>query len=133
MIHGIGVDILRISRMERLLDRWGARFVNRVFTGAEVETCRTRARPAAAYALRFAAKEALSKALGLGLTGGVRWRDMEVYHQPGGRPALRVHGRCAEICGQRGIRSMHLSLSDEGDYGVAMVILEADDEAGDGV
>jgi holo-[acyl-carrier protein] synthase len=130
MIYGIGVDLVSVKRVERALDRWGERFVGRVFTRAEADLCRGRAFPPSAFAMRFAAKEAFSKALGLGMRKGLRWRDMEVFHHPGGRPGLRVHGRCSEICHQEGITGMHLSLSDDGDYGVATVVLESQDAAG---
>jgi holo-[acyl-carrier protein] synthase len=81
-------------------------------------------------ALRFAAKEAFSKAIGLGMRKGVRWRDIEVFHYPGGRPGLRLKGRCSEICREKQITRSHLSLSDEGRYAVALVILEEQDAIG---
>lgn len=124
MVYGIGVDIVRISRMERVLKRWEDRFVQRVFTADEAALCRSRAYPASAFALRFAAKEAFSKALGLGMRKGVRWRDIEVFHFPGGRPGVRLSGRTLDICQENNIHHSHVSLSDDGDYGVAMVVLE---------
>jgi holo-[acyl-carrier protein] synthase len=81
-------------------------------------------------ALRFAAKEAFSKAMGLGMRKGIRWRDIEVFHYPGGRPGLRLHGRSSEICHEKQITRFHLSLSDEGRYGMAVVVLEGNDEIG---
>ncbi len=116
---------MHIPRLRAALERWGERFERRVFTGDERSLCGSRADPGAAFALRFAAKEAFSKALGLGMRQGVCWKDIEVFHESGGRPRLRVKGRSREICLERGIVSMHLSLSDEGDYGIATVILEA--------
>jgi holo-[acyl-carrier protein] synthase len=74
--------------------------------------------------MRFAAKEAFSKALGLGMRKGVRWKDIEVFHFPGGKPALRLHGRCREICRRENITGLHLSLTDEGGFGMAVVVLE---------
>jgi holo-[acyl-carrier protein] synthase len=130
MIYGIGVDIVHIKRIEETIRRWGDRFIQRVFTPNEEDTCRRRAYPAAAFALRFAAKEAFSKALGLGMKKGVRWKDIEVFHLPGGRPALRLHGRSRDICTGEGITGFHLSLSDEDKYGIAMVVLENRDEIG---
>jgi len=124
MIYGIGVDLVHVPRMESVLDRWGDRFLERVFTPGERALCLSRARPGSAFALRFAAKEAFSKAVGLGMRKGVRWRDIETYHHPGGRPGLRVHGTCLDICRDRGITAMHVSLSDERDYATAVVILE---------
>lgn len=124
MIYGIGVDLVDIRRMEGVLTKWGDRFIGRVFTPEETEICYARAYPSSAFSLRFAAKEAFAKAIGLGMKKGIRWRDIEVFHFPGGRPGLRVHGRSSEICKQENITGFHLSLSDEGDYGVAMVVLE---------
>ncbi len=128
MIYGIGVDLVMVSRMKGVLERWGDRFVTRVFSQAEREICVVRAFPPSCFALRFAAKEAFSKALGLGMRKGLTWRDIEVFHHSSGRPGLRVHGKASQICRQQGITRMHLSLSDEGDYGTAMVILERGDE-----
>jgi holo-[acyl-carrier protein] synthase len=130
MIYGVGIDLVQIPRMESLLKRWGERFVRRVFTGPEAETCFKKAHPASSFALRFAAKEAFSKAIGLGMRRGIRWRDIEVFHLPGGRPSLRLEGRSLEICREKGITRLHLSLSDEGEYGAAVVILEENDETG---
>ncbi len=130
MIFGIGTDLVDIERMERVIHRWGDRFISRVFTPDEMEICYARAFPPSSFALRFAAKEAFSKALGLGMKKGLRWRDIEVFHFPGGRPGLRLHGRSSEICQEKKITGFHLSLSDEGDYGIAMVVLETSDETG---
>lgn len=124
MVYGIGVDLVHIPRVERVLERWGERFLQRVFTAGERALCFSRPRPASAFALRFAAKEAFSKAIGLGMRQGILWRDIEVFHHPGGRPGLRVTGRARDHCRERGITGMHLSLSDEKEYGTAVVILE---------
>jgi holo-[acyl-carrier protein] synthase len=132
MIFGVGIDLVNIPRMETVLERWGDRFVNRVFTGQEAEVCYQKARPASSFALRFAAKEDFSKAIGLGMRKGVRWRDIEVYHLPGGRPALKLRGKSHDLCLEKGIVRLHLSLSDEGAYGAAVVILEEADEIGQG-
>jgi len=128
MIYGIGVDIVHIKRIERVINRWRDRFICRVFTENEMKICRNRAFPPAAFALRFAAKEAFSKAIGLGMRNGIRWRDIEVFHFPGGKPGLKLHGRSSEMCMSNKITSSHLSLSDENEYGIAMVVLEQSDE-----
>jgi holo-[acyl-carrier protein] synthase len=130
MIFGVGIDLVNIPRMETVLQRWGDRFVKRVFTKQEAEICYQRAHPASSFALRFAAKEAFSKALGLGMREGIWWRDIEVFHLTGGRPTLKLWGKSSEICREKGIARLHLSLSDEGSYGVAVVILEERDETG---
>ena len=125
MIYGIGADIVRISRIKRAIERWGDRFLNKVFTEQEIRFCNSRPRPVNAFALRFAAKEAFSKAIGLGMKKGIRWRDIEVFHFPTGKPALRLYGKAYEICKKNGLRP-HLTLSDEGDIAVAVVVLEKD-------
>ena len=131
MIYGIGVDLVSIPRMEAVLKRWGERFIQRVFTKGEAETCLKRHHPPSSFALRFAAKEAFSKALGVGMRQGLRWRDIEVYHFSGGKPGLRLQGRSREICREENITRLHVSLSDEGQYGMATVILENGDESGE--
>lgn len=99
MILGIGVDLVRISRMKHVLEKWGDRFIKRVFTPGEIEICLKRAFPPSAFALRFAAKEAFTKAVGLGMTQGMIWQDIEVFNDQRGKPGLRVHGRSARACG----------------------------------
>lgn len=130
MIYGIGVDLVQVSRMEEVLKRWGDRFIKRVFTEEEALFCNKRVFPPSSFALRFSAKEAFSKAIGLGMRRGVRWRDIEVYHFPTGKPGIRLWGRSLEICNENDIINVHLSLSDEKGYGIAMVVLEQGDETG---
>jgi len=127
MIYGIGVDIVSIVRIESIIKRWGDRFVGRVFTPDEAAICYDRAYPSSAFALRFAAKEAFSKALGSGMRKGLKWRDIEVFNYPSGKPSLRLHGISFDICREKDITGIHLSLSDEGEYGIAMVVLEKHD------
>lgn len=124
MIYGIGVDLVHVPRMDAVIKRWGERFVRRVFSEQECALCYKRVYPPSAFALRFAAKEAFAKAIGLGMRGGIRWRDVEVFHHPGGRPGLRVHGRAATICEEKRLTRLHVSLSDDGDYATAMVLVE---------
>ena len=124
MIYGIGVDLVHIRRIEKALERWGERFTHRVFTAGERTRCSRRPRPAAAFALYFAAKEAFSKAIGLGMRQGVRWADIEVVHDRRGKPGLRLAGASAAHCRREEVASAYLSLSDDGAYGIAMVVLE---------
>ena len=133
MIYGIGVDLVNIERMEIVIDRWGERFTGRVFTPEEIAFCSRKAFPPQAFALRFAAKEAFSKALGLGMKKGLRWKDIEVVHLDEGQPSLKLHGRSFEMCREERIVRSHLSLSDEEEYGIAMVVLEKSDETGQGI
>jgi len=126
MIYGIGVDLVRVDRLARVVDTYGERFLKRVFTDREIAYCQTRARQGIyQFAQRFAAKEAFSKALGVGLRqGGIRWREVEVLPDPRGKPEIQVTGRAAALCQEHGIKGMHLSLTDEDNLAVAMVVLE---------
>ncbi len=126
MIYGIGVDLVKVDRLARALERYGERFLKRVFTDREIAYCQTRAKQGVyQFAQRFAAKEAFSKALGVGLRrGGIRWREVEVLPDPRGKPEIQVTGRAAELCREMGVRGLHLSLTDEDNLAVAMVVLE---------
>jgi holo-[acyl-carrier protein] synthase len=125
MIYGIGVDLVQVARIEQALARYGDRFLARVFTPGEIAYCRDKSWAAAGFALRFAAKEAFSKALGVGLRrGGIRWQEVEVVPNRLGKPELSVSGRAAQLCEAAGITGMHLSLTDEDRRALAVVILE---------
>ncbi len=125
MIYGIGVDLVKLARLSAAIRRYGERFLNRVFTPQEIAYCRGKRWSDSGFALRFAAKEAFSKALGVGLRqGGIRWREVEVVPDSRGKPELKVSGRAAQLCREAGVTGMHLSLSDEDGQGLAVVILE---------
>jgi holo-[acyl-carrier protein] synthase len=124
MIYGIGFDLVKVSRIEEALKRWGERFQSKVFTPAEIRYCQDKRNPFPHFAARFAAKEAFVKALGIGIRRGVYWKDVEVQRGSLGRPILRLCGRAAEICREEGMESFFLSLTHDGDYSGAMVVLE---------
>ncbi|MDH3555107.1 MAG: holo-ACP synthase [Deltaproteobacteria bacterium] len=124
MIRGIGVDIVKVDRIEQAVERWGYRFLKRIFTAAEIERCQQRARPAQCLALRFAAKEAFAKALGLGMRKGLRWRDIEVVHDHLGKPDLLLHNQAQRLLEAVEASRTWLSLSDERESAVAVVVLE---------
>jgi len=124
MIRGIGVDIVKVDRIERAVERWGYRFLKRIFTPAEIERCQQRARPAQCLALRFAAKEAFAKSLGLGMRKGLRWRDIEVVHDHLGKPDLLLHNQAQRLLEAMEASRTWLSLSDERESAVAVVVLE---------
>ena len=125
MIIAIGIDLVEISRMEEVFARRGQRFSVRVFTGGEVSYCESLGSKFASYAARFAAKEAVMKALGTGWAEGIRWKDIEVVGHPGGAPAIRLHGRALDRMREIGATTVHLSLTHSGDLAIAQVILEA--------
>jgi len=123
MIFGLGLDLARVARFERALARFGPRLGRRCFTAAEWEHAMARPKPAAALALRWAAKEAFVKAAGLGMAR-LAFTEIEVAHAAGGRPLLRLHGAVAQWARDNGGLTAHLSLTDDGDYAAAVVVLE---------
>jgi holo-[acyl-carrier protein] synthase len=127
MIVGTGVDIAEISRLEEGLERHGERFTKRLFTPAEVAYCERFKNRGERYAARFAAKEAAFKALGTGWGSGVRWLDVEITHQPSGKPELVLTGRAQEVARGLGVTRMAVSISHSDRYVVAQVIFEGDD------
>jgi holo-[acyl-carrier protein] synthase len=124
MIVGSGIDLVEIARIQQSLERFGQRFLNRVFTAAEQSYCMRKRNAAESLAARFAAKEAGAKALGTGISRGVNWLEIEVVREPGGRPNLRFHGRAAEIAAQLGVVHAALSLTHTASLSMANVILE---------
>lgn len=123
MILGVGVDVVRVSRMQSALDRFGGRFAERILTGEELDHCPGSRRAARFLAKRFAAKEALVKALGTGFRFGVGPRDIGVRHDPLGRPFLVFSPAAQGLLDSRGVVESHLSLADEEDLAVAFVTL----------
>lgn len=123
-IYGVGIDLVRIERLERSLNKWGLRFQQRLFTQWEIEHCSRRKNCVSCLALRFAAKEAFAKALGTGIREPLSWLDIEVRNHSQGKPEIRLSPRAFEFCRDRGICSWHLSLTDDGAYGAAVVVLE---------
>lgn len=126
MIFGIGVDLVRVARMESNIERFGDRFAERILTGGEMIEYRTQAsgQRGRFLAKRFAAKEAAAKAFGTGFRDGLGLRDIGVGHDAQGRPLLQYSGRAFELCAEAGIYSSHLSIADETDYAIAYVTLE---------
>lgn len=118
VIAGIGVDLVKVIRVEEALARFGTRFLNRCFTAGERERCGV---DAVRLAARFAAKEAVGKALGTGLSG-LSWHDIEVIGGVGGHPAVRLHGRAAARARELGVGRCELSLAHDGDYAIAFVV-----------
>jgi len=134
MIIGIGSDIIDIRRIERTLERFGDRFIERVFTETERRKSEGRANRAASYAKRFAAKEACSKALGTGFRNGVFWRDLGVVNLPSGKPTMKLTGgaarRLAEITPPGMRAQIDVTLTDDHPQAQALVIISAIPDAG---
>jgi holo-[acyl-carrier-protein] synthase len=129
MIIGIGSDLIDITRIEKSIERFGDRFIQRCFTDIERAKSDRRANRAASYAKRFAAKEACSKALGTGLANGVFWKDMGVVNLPSGKPTMALTGgaadRLASLVPPGHEPVIHLTITDEYPYAQAFVIIEA--------
>ncbi|MCU9848483.1 holo-ACP synthase [Defluviimonas sp. WL0024] len=134
MILGIGTDLANIDRIQATLDRFGERFLNRVFTEVEQRKAERRKDRAGTYAKRWAAKEACSKALGTGLRMGISWKDMAVSNLATGQPVMHLTGwaaeRLAEMTPPGHAAIVHVTLTDDHPWAQAFVVIEARPEAG---
>ena len=124
MILGTGVDIAEVPRIRESIERFGDRFLRRVFTEGEVRYCEHKVTRYESFAARFAAKEAGMKALGTGWSHGVRWRDIEVVRPKGQRPTIQFHGEAAAIAARLGTKNIALSITHTSEQALANVILE---------
>ena len=129
MIIGIGNDVIDIRRIEETLEKYGDRFVQRIFTEVEIRKSEKRAQRAASYAKRFAAKEACSKALGTGFRAGVFWKDMGVVNEPSGKPTMQLTGGAKAHLDRitpvgHEVR-IHVTITDDFPYAHAFVMIEA--------
>ena len=127
MILGTGIDLAEVPRVRAAIERYGRRFVERIYTPAEIAYVERKANRYERYAARFAAKEAGMKAIGTGWRRGVRWQDFEVLNLPSGRPTLKLHGVAAQVAQRLGVRAISLSLTHTAQQGMALVILEGGD------
>jgi holo-[acyl-carrier protein] synthase len=124
MIVGSGIDLAEIGRIQQSMERYGKRFLDRVYTAAEQAYCLRKRKAAESFAARFAAKEAGAKALGTGISYGVNWLEIEVVREPSGRPTLKFHGRAAEMAAHLGATRAALSITHTNDLAMASVVLE---------
>ena len=124
MIYGIGVDLVKVARIERVLGRYGDRFCARVFTEREIAYCRGKSWAAAAFAMRFAAKEAFSKAIGTGIRSPFGWHSVAVGRDGRGKPGLVPSPDMARHLAGMGVTASHLSLTDDAGVAMAFVVLE---------
>jgi holo-[acyl-carrier protein] synthase len=123
MIIGIGIDLVEVPRIELAISRWGSRFESRVFTEKELIYCNSKKDKAQRLACRFAAKEAMLKALGTGWRNGIDWKEIEVTNDKLGKPIITLCGKTEEISNQLGVRKILLSISSTENYGAAQVVL----------
>ena len=124
MLIGTGVDLIEVERIAHSIERFGERFLRRVYTDHEIAYCRGRRVSAESFAARFAAKEAGAKALGTGISRGVTWNEFQVARNPGGRPVLELRGRAALLAKELGVRAISLSLTHTGSLAMATVLME---------
>jgi holo-[acyl-carrier protein] synthase len=124
MIIGSGIDLAEIGRIQQSIDRYGHRFLDRIYTAGEQAYCLRKRKSAESFAARFAAKEAGAKALGTGISRGVTWREIEVVREPGGRPAILFHGRAAQLAARLGVAHIALSITHTADLAMASVLVE---------
>ncbi|MBV8675501.1 MAG: holo-ACP synthase [Acidobacteriaceae bacterium] len=124
MLVGTGIDMIEIQRIAQSIERFGERFLSRIFTPGEIAYCQAKKNSAESFAARFAAKEAGAKALGTGIQHGVTWKELEVRREPGHRPHLHLSGRAKEIAARLGVRHVSLSLTHSTTAAIASVHLE---------
>jgi holo-[acyl-carrier protein] synthase len=120
-VVGIGVDVVEVDRIERAIARWGDAFVRRIYTQAEIVRAEAGVTPAPRLAARFAAKEAVMKALGVGWRA-LAWRDIEITNDVAGRPIVHLHGSARRIAGERGVSSVLVALSHTHEHAVAHAV-----------
>ncbi len=124
MIQGIGVDIVEVERIRSAMERWGAAFIEKVFTEGEIQYCTAKKNPHEHFAARFAAKEAVSKALAIGWSGGFRWKDVEILNEPTGRPQVKLYEHVNELLAGSHV---FLSLSHTATAVIAFAVIERSD------
>ena len=124
MIFGTGLDIIEIERIRKSLEKYSERFEEKVFTQDEIDYCRAQADPARHFAGRFAVKEAVSKCLGTGISGGVAWKDIEVLQKESGQPILKLTHKTKELFDHHKLNAIHISISHARDFAIANAIAE---------
>ena len=126
MVLGIGIDLVKVDRIEKAMSRWSGAFTGRVFTDAEISYCMKQKRPAEAFAARFSAKEAVTKAFGTGLSGGVSWKDVETVRSDSGKPDIVLDGRLKTLASEMGVSRVLISFSHDSGFAVAQAVLTGD-------
>ncbi len=122
MVVGVGIDIIEVSRIQSVAERFGDRFLQRILRPSEIAYCQSFRHPAPHFAARFAAKEAISKAFGTGIGAALGWQDMEVARRESGQPYLVLHDGGATLLASRGGGTIHLSLSHTETYASAVAV-----------
>lgn len=123
MIFGIGIDLVKIDRIKRAVEKWHEHFVDRVFTKKEQEYSFRQSSPYQHLSVRLAAKEAILKAIGTGWSGGIKWTDIEITNDGQGRPIAAVYGKVRDLMELNGVKEIMISLSHDTEYAIAQAIL----------
>ena len=123
-VLGIGVDLVECARIQRSIDRFGDKFLHRVFTDGEIAYSKSMKFPARHLAARFAAKEALSKAFGTGIGKAMGWRDIDIQKKPSGEPFVVLTGHAKELAERRAVRAVWITLSHTEDHAMAQIVIE---------
>jgi holo-[acyl-carrier protein] synthase len=126
MVLGLGTDLIETRRVQQSIDRFGERFLERIFSAGEIAYCKRKKNAAESFAARFAAKEAGAKALGTGISHGVSWKEFEVKREVSGKPSLHLSGRAAELAVAMGVKRIQLSLTHSRELAMAVVVVETD-------
>ncbi|MGH7830404.1 MAG: holo-ACP synthase [Candidatus Binatia bacterium] len=128
MVIGVGVDMVEVARIQRALEdpKIGQRFRDRVYTGSEIQYCEKRLRKYESYAGRFAAKEAVMKALGHGWGSRMGWLDIEIVSRPGGKPEVCLHNKASTLASELGVRHLSVSITHTQHYAMAYLIAEGE-------
>ena len=124
MIFGIGLDIIDVDRIRKIYSRWGDKFLTKFMRTEEIEYCHSLNDPAPSIAVRFAGKEAISKAFGAGIGEKVNWHDLEIVHHESGRPTVKLHGNALLMLIELGGKTVHVTLSHSEGQAAAMALLE---------
>jgi holo-[acyl-carrier protein] synthase len=124
MVLGLGTDLIETGRVQQSIDRFGDRFLERIFSPGEIAYCKRKKNAAESFAARFAAKEAGAKALGTGISRGVTWKEFEVKREASGKPSLHLSGRAAELAAAMGVKRIQLSLTHSRELALAVVVVE---------
>jgi holo-[acyl-carrier protein] synthase len=127
-IIGIGTDITECLRIAQMIDRHGEQFIHRVYTPHEIQYCQSRKQATQHFAGRWAAKEAVLKAIGTGWRRGIAWRDVEICNEPGGQPVVALHAGALEVAERLGISDMLISISHCRSHATAYALAQGDDE-----
>jgi holo-[acyl-carrier protein] synthase len=124
MITGIGIDLIEVRRIREAIEKYGDRFLKRIYTGVEIEYCSSKKNAALHYAGRFAAKEAAFKAMERGWSGNIGWTEIEIYNEPSGAPRLVFYGKALDLIQQKRVVRAFVTISHIEEHATAAVVLE---------